>query len=263
MPRLHVLKEAADEELVNAVRLAATGRSYLQPELGARLAVDAGDDPDGLSEREVEVLRLIALGHTNTEIAEQLFLSVRTVESHRAHIQQKLRLTKRSELVRYATRPRFDAAPGGQPGLGSARRGRSRQPRARSSRATASSEVAQEALAPTPRLSRTRAAFLRLRRSIGGVRLSIADDGAGFVRRRLQRARARLYAGGSYFAGKLRESQEPALPRANRRKACLIVQLSPGPSAGARGSPMPDAEPMVTRPHSADRGTNQHQRLTS
>jgi DNA-binding NarL/FixJ family response regulator len=58
--------------------------------------------PDGLSEREVEVLRLIALGHTNAEIAEQLYLSVRTVETHRAHIQQKLRLDSRSELVRYA-----------------------------------------------------------------------------------------------------------------------------------------------------------------
>ena len=62
----------------------------------------AGGTPDGLSDREIEILRLIALGHTNTEIAEQLFLSVRTVESHRAHIQQKLRLSKRSELVRYA-----------------------------------------------------------------------------------------------------------------------------------------------------------------
>ena len=58
--------------------------------------------PDDLSEREVEVLRLIALGHTNAEIAQQLYLSVRTVESHRSHIQQKLRLTTRAELVRYA-----------------------------------------------------------------------------------------------------------------------------------------------------------------
>jgi two-component system response regulator NreC len=57
---------------------------------------------DDLSEREVEVLRLIALGHTNAEIAGQLYLSVRTVESHRAHIQQKLRLSTRAELVRYA-----------------------------------------------------------------------------------------------------------------------------------------------------------------
>jgi two-component system, NarL family, response regulator NreC len=98
----YVLKEAVEEELVSAVRLAAAGKTYLQPELGAKLAADTGDAPDGLSEREVDVLRLIAFGHTNTEIAEQLFLSVRTVESHRAHVQQKLRLNKRSELVRYA-----------------------------------------------------------------------------------------------------------------------------------------------------------------
>jgi len=99
----YVLKEAADAELVEAVRSAADGHTYLQPALGARLAAEpqggAGDD---LSERETEVLRKIALGFTNAEIAEQLFLSVRTVESHRAHIQQKLGLTTRSELVRYA-----------------------------------------------------------------------------------------------------------------------------------------------------------------
>ena len=84
--------------------MAAGGETYLQPELGARLAAapDPASAPDDLTEREVEVLRLIALGHTNSEIAEQLYLSVRTVESHRAHIQQKLRLTTRSELVRYA-----------------------------------------------------------------------------------------------------------------------------------------------------------------
>ena len=58
--------------------------------------------PDDLTEREVEILRLIALGHTNAEIGEQLYLSVRTVESHRAHVQQKLRLSTRAELVRYA-----------------------------------------------------------------------------------------------------------------------------------------------------------------
>jgi two-component system response regulator NreC len=99
----YVLKEAADAELVQAVRMAAAGETYLQPELGARLAAEPdGGAPDDLSQRELEVLRLIALGHTNSEIAEQLFLSVRTVESHRAHIQQKLRLTTRSELVRYA-----------------------------------------------------------------------------------------------------------------------------------------------------------------
>ncbi len=98
----YVLKEAVDEELVTAVHLAAAGRTYLQPELGARLAADPPEAGDGLSDRELDVLRLIALGHTNAEIADQLFLSVRTVESHRSHIQQKLRMSKRSELVRYA-----------------------------------------------------------------------------------------------------------------------------------------------------------------
>jgi two-component system response regulator NreC len=101
----YVLKEAADDELVQAVRLAAAGRTYLNPELGARLAIEPPaptGPPDDLTDREVEVLRLIALGHTNNEIGQQLYLSVRTVESHRAHIQQKLRRSSRAELVRYA-----------------------------------------------------------------------------------------------------------------------------------------------------------------
>jgi len=99
----YVLKEAADEELVEAVRRAAAGESYLNPRLGARMASEPDSRlPGDLSEREVDVLRLIALGHTNAEIAEQLFLSVRTVETHRAHIQQKLRLSTRAELVQYA-----------------------------------------------------------------------------------------------------------------------------------------------------------------
>jgi two-component system, NarL family, response regulator NreC len=99
----YVLKEAADDELVQAVRAAAAGRTYLTPRLGAKLASEPPPGrPDDLSEREVEVLRLIALGHTNAEIAEQLFLSVRTIETHRAHIQQKLSLASRAELVRYA-----------------------------------------------------------------------------------------------------------------------------------------------------------------
>jgi two-component system, NarL family, response regulator NreC len=99
----YVLKEAADDELVEAVRRAAAGETYLNPRMGARLASEPPPGPpDDLSEREVDVLRLIALGHTNAEIAEQLFLSVRTVETHRAHIQQKLRLSSRAELVHYA-----------------------------------------------------------------------------------------------------------------------------------------------------------------
>jgi two-component system response regulator NreC len=99
----YILKEAADAELVKAVRKAAAGETYLQPEVGARLAREQSTgDPNGLSGREREVLRLIALGHTNKEIADQLHLSVRTVESHRAHIHQKLLLTTRSDLVKYA-----------------------------------------------------------------------------------------------------------------------------------------------------------------
>jgi len=99
----YVLKQAADGELVQAVRLAATGESYLNPRLGARLAAEPPPGPpDNLSEREVDVLRLIALGHTNAEIAKQLYISVRTVETHRGHISQKLLLSSRAELVRYA-----------------------------------------------------------------------------------------------------------------------------------------------------------------
>jgi two-component system, NarL family, response regulator NreC len=99
----YVLKEAAEAELVEAIQRAAAGDTYLNPRLGARVAAEPPPGPpDGLSEREVEVLRMIALGHTNAEIADQLYLSVRTVETHRAHIQQKLRLGTRSELVRYA-----------------------------------------------------------------------------------------------------------------------------------------------------------------
>jgi two-component system, NarL family, response regulator NreC len=99
----YVLKEAADDELVEAVRRAASGESYLNPRLGARLASEPPPGPpDDLSEREVDVLRLIALGHTNAEIAGKLYLSVRTVETHRAHIQQKLNLSSRAELVGYA-----------------------------------------------------------------------------------------------------------------------------------------------------------------
>jgi two-component system, NarL family, response regulator NreC len=103
----YVLKEAADAELVAAVREIANGGRYVHPELGARLiAAEAEErarrDEDPLSEREHEILRLLALGHTNQEIAETLFLSVRTVETHRAHIMQKLRISTRAELVRYA-----------------------------------------------------------------------------------------------------------------------------------------------------------------
>lgn len=104
----YLVKEAADIELVQAVRQVAAGAQYVHPSLGAALlapnastARPAG--PGGeLSEREVEVLVQIAGGLTNTEIAERLFVSVRTVETHRAHIHQKLNVRTRAELVRVA-----------------------------------------------------------------------------------------------------------------------------------------------------------------
>jgi two-component system response regulator NreC len=103
----YVLKEAADAEVVNAVREVARGGRYVNPELGARLIAAEADaqrraDIDPLSDREREVLRLLALGHTNQEIARQLYISVRTAETHRAHIMQKLHVSSRAELVRYA-----------------------------------------------------------------------------------------------------------------------------------------------------------------
>lgn len=103
----YVLKEAADAEVVTAVREVASGGRYVHPALGARLIAAEAEarsraENDPLSEREREVLRLLALGHTNQEIAKMLYISVRTAETHRAHIMQKLRLSTRAELVRYA-----------------------------------------------------------------------------------------------------------------------------------------------------------------
>jgi len=103
----YVLKEAADAEIVSAVNEVARGGRYVHPVLGARLVAAEAEaarhaEEDPLSDREREVLRLLALGHTNQEIAEQLYISVRTAETHRAHIMQKLRLSSRAELVRYA-----------------------------------------------------------------------------------------------------------------------------------------------------------------
>ena len=103
----YILKEAADTEVVAAIREVAGGNSYVHPTVGARLvAAETAEarraDEDPLSDREREVLRLLALGHTNQEISAQLFISVRTAETHRAHIMQKLRLSSRAELVRYA-----------------------------------------------------------------------------------------------------------------------------------------------------------------
>jgi two-component system response regulator NreC len=103
----YVLKEAADSEVVAAVRAVASGDQYVHPSLGARLVAAEADErrraeADPLSDREREVLRLLALGHTNQEIASMLYISVRTAETHRAHIMQKLRLSSRAELVRHA-----------------------------------------------------------------------------------------------------------------------------------------------------------------
>ncbi len=103
----YVLKEAADAEVVAAVRAITAGERYLHPALGARLVAAEAEErrraaSDPLSEREQEILRLLALGHTNQEIAKMLYISVRTAETHRAHVMQKLGLSSRAELVRYA-----------------------------------------------------------------------------------------------------------------------------------------------------------------
>jgi len=98
-----VLKERADAELPEAIRMAAAGREYVSPQVACGLdAIRDAADADGLSARETEVLRLLALGYTNAEIADQIHLSRRTVETHRAHIHSKLRMSTRAELVRYA-----------------------------------------------------------------------------------------------------------------------------------------------------------------
>lgn len=103
----YILKEAADAEVVGAIRQVAAGGRYVHPVLGARL-VEADSDAaraaaeDPLSDREHEVLRLLALGHTNGEIGKRLFISVRTAETHRSHILRKLGLSSRADLVRYA-----------------------------------------------------------------------------------------------------------------------------------------------------------------
>jgi DNA-binding NarL/FixJ family response regulator len=102
-----VLKEAAGTEVVDAVRAVFRGERYLHPALGARMIAGRAERQEPaagatLSAREGEVLRLLALGYTNQEIARMLVISVRTAETHRAHIMRKLRLSSRAELVRYA-----------------------------------------------------------------------------------------------------------------------------------------------------------------
>lgn len=104
----YLVKDAADIDLVQAVRTVASGGQYVHPTLGAALlapessATRLGGPGGELSEREADVLRLVALGLTNAEIGEQLYVSVRTVETHRSHIHQKLGVRSRAELVRLA-----------------------------------------------------------------------------------------------------------------------------------------------------------------
>jgi two-component system response regulator NreC len=101
----YVIKDAADAELVDAIDVVLDDRIYVHPTLAARLVMR--EPEDDLTERERQILRLIALGYTNQEIAGQLFLSVRTIEAHRRHILDKLRLSTRAELVRYALERRI------------------------------------------------------------------------------------------------------------------------------------------------------------
>jgi two-component system response regulator NreC len=98
----YVLKQAADRKLTEAIRIAAAGGSYIDPELGGALAKLEADPLDSLSERERELLRLVALGYTNREIGERLFLSVRAIEVNRAKLMEKLGIQSRPDLVRFA-----------------------------------------------------------------------------------------------------------------------------------------------------------------
>jgi two-component system, NarL family, response regulator NreC len=98
----YVVKHSAGRELIEAIREALAGRTYINPHLGARVAAEPEGPPSGLTPREAEVLSLIAQGYTNPEIAERLVVSVRTVETHRSAIHRKVGTTNRAELVRYA-----------------------------------------------------------------------------------------------------------------------------------------------------------------
>ena len=102
-----VVKHAAGKELVDAIRAAVRGETFVNPQLGARLAVEPEGPPAGLTPRELEVLRLVAGGYTNPEIAERLVISIRTVETHRAAIYRKLGATSRAELVSFAREHRL------------------------------------------------------------------------------------------------------------------------------------------------------------
>lgn len=98
----YVLKQAAERQLTAAIRAAAEGGSYIDPELGGQVAQLGADPLEALGERDLELLRLLALGHTNREIGEKLFLSVRAVEVNRAKLLEKLGLESRPDLVRFA-----------------------------------------------------------------------------------------------------------------------------------------------------------------
>jgi len=98
----YLSKRASDRELATAIRRVATGEGYVEPSIGARLVVDTSQEIAALSERERDVLQLLALGYTNQEIAARLFISVRTVDTHRAHIMLKLGLETRAELVMFS-----------------------------------------------------------------------------------------------------------------------------------------------------------------
>lgn len=101
----YVVKDAADAELATAIDTVLSDRIYVHSALAARLVMSEPEDE--LTDRERGILRLIALGYTNQEVAGQLYLSVRTIESHRRHILNKLRLSTRAELVRYALQHRI------------------------------------------------------------------------------------------------------------------------------------------------------------
>jgi two-component system, NarL family, response regulator NreC len=97
----YVSKRAERAELVTAVRCGAARRTYLDPSIGAELAVQHVGEDEELTDRDVEILRLVALGHTNAEIAGQLYLSVRTVEAYRLEVQKRLALSSRADVVEY------------------------------------------------------------------------------------------------------------------------------------------------------------------
>jgi DNA-binding NarL/FixJ family response regulator len=98
-----VPKRSSDTELIEAIQRVAAGEQYVEPNLGARLVVDdSSPELIALSERERDVLPLLALGYTYQEIGKRLYVSVRTVDSHRATIMRKLRLETRAELVLFA-----------------------------------------------------------------------------------------------------------------------------------------------------------------